>query len=145
MTAPTAGGAPSQAAPEPGTDIVMVAARTEITCASLTRHPLPRSPDAAEDVTRAITVEAGLRINGAAERAVRYHCSRSCRATAPGRVASAERTPVELDRRLPLRRRQIGRESEIASAGGGYPPALSAANGAFPGRRPTPNCADGAV
>jgi hypothetical protein len=59
-----------------------------------------------------------LRINGAAVRAVRDHCFEIVPATAPGKVASAEGTPVELERRLSIRRRQIGRESEIASAGG---------------------------
>ena len=68
-----------------------------------------------------------MRINGAAERTVRYDCFEIVPATAPGKVASAERTPVELDTRLPTRRRQIGREFEIASVGGVYSPAMDVA------------------
>ena len=48
------------------------------------------------------------------------------------KVASAERTPAELDRRLPIRRRQIGRESEIASAGCVPPPAVAVAKRIVP-------------
>ena len=76
--------------------------------------------------------EAGLRINGAAERTVRYQCFEIVPATAPGKVASAERTPVELDTRLPIRRRQVGSEFEIASAGGVYSPAMAVAKRIVP-------------
>src|SRR6266545_1938810 len=77
----------------------------------LPREDLPERPRS-HQVTAAVECsrsEAGLRINGAAERAVRDHCFEIVPATAPGKVASAEGTPVELDRRLSIRRRQIGR------------------------------------
>lgn len=95
----------------------------------LPRDDLPERPRShqvtAAEVVECSRFEASLRINGAAERAVRYQCFEIVPGTAPGKVASAEGTPVELDRRLPIRRRQIGRESEIASAGGVYPPAMA--------------------
>ena len=80
--------------------------------------------------------EAGLRINRAAERAARYHCSRL---PGDGAGESSERRThaSRVDRRLSIRRRQIGRESEIASAGGVHPPAMAAASGSFP--RPSSN------
>lgn len=91
----------------------------------LPREDLPERPRShqvtAAEVVECSRSEAGLRVNGAAERAVRDHCFEIVPATAPGKVASAEGTPVELDRRLPIRRRQIGRESELASAGGVLP------------------------
>jgi hypothetical protein len=71
------------------------------------------------------TVRGGLAHQRSCERAVRDHCFEIVPATAPGKVASAEGTPVELDSRLSIRRRQIGRESEIASAGSVYPPAVA--------------------
>jgi hypothetical protein len=101
------------------------------------RVPLPRRPDAAEDVGPAITVRRGPA----------HQPSCGTRRTLPlleivpgdgaRKVASAERTPVELDRRLSIRRGQLGRESEIASGGGVYLrrwPSRSLAN-----------CADGEV
>jgi hypothetical protein len=100
----------------------------------LPREDLPERPRS-HQVTAAVECsrsEAGLRINGAAERAVRDHCFEIVPATAPGKVASAEGTPVELDRRLSIRRRQIGRESEIASAGGVPPPAVAVAKRIVP-------------
>ena len=97
------------------------------------REDLPERPRShqvtAAEVVKCSRSKAGLRINGAAERAVRDHCFEIVPATEPGEVASAEGTPVELDRRLSIRRRQIGRESEIASAGGVYPPAGPQAQG----------------
>ena len=90
------------------------------------------------------TVRGGLRINGAAN-AARDHCFEIVPAMASGKVASAEGTSVELDRRLPIRRRQIGRESEIAS-----PAASPSGNGRreriVPAAVVQPaNCADGEV
>ena len=76
------------------------------------------------------TVRGGLRINGAAN-AARDHCFEIVPAMASGKVASAEGTSVELDRRLPIRRRQIGRESEIASAAH-PPPAMAVAKRIVP-------------
>ena len=59
-------------------------------------------------------------------------------------VASAEGPPVELDRRLPIRRRQIRRESEIASAGGIL--RRRRREGSFPRSSSNlANCADGEV
>jgi hypothetical protein len=61
-------------------------------------------------------------------------------------VASAEGPPVELDRRLPIRRRQIGRESEIASAGGIPLRRSLSRSGSFPRSSSNlANCADGEV
>ena len=79
-----------------------------------------------------LTVRGGLAHQRSCERAVRDHCFEIVPATALGKVASAERTPAELDRRLPIRRRQIGRESEIASAGGVPPPAVAVAKRIVP-------------
>src|ERR671910_502346 len=79
-----------------------------------------------------ITVRGGLAHQRSCERAVRDHCFEIVPATAPGNVASAEGTPVELDRRLSIRRHQIGRESEIASARGVYPPAVAVAKRIVP-------------
>ena len=64
-----------------------------------------------------LTVRGGLAHQRSCERAVRDHCFEIVPAMALGKGASAKRTPAELDRRLPIRRRQIGREW-IASAGG---------------------------
>ena len=78
------------------------------------------------------TVRGGLAHQRSCERAVRDHCFEIVPATEPGEVASAEGTPVELDRRLSIRRRQIGCESEIASAGGVYPLAVAVAKRIVP-------------
>jgi hypothetical protein len=78
------------------------------------------------------TVRGGLAHQRSCERAVRDHFFEIVPATAPGKVASGEGTPVELDRRLSIRRRQIGREPEIASAGGVYPPAVAVAKRIVP-------------
>jgi len=98
----------------------------------LPREDLPERPRShrvtAAEVVECSRFEAGLRINGAANAPYATTASRSYRRWRPGRVASAEGTPVELERRLSIRRRrQIGRESEIASAGGVYPPAVAVA------------------
>ena len=114
----------------------------------LPREDLPERPRShqvtAAEVVECSRFEAGLRTNRAAN-AVRDHCFEIVPATASGKVASAERTPVELDRRLPIRRRQIGRESEIAS-----PAASPSGNGRreriVPAAVVQPaNCADGEV
>jgi hypothetical protein len=78
------------------------------------------------------TVRGGLAHQRSCERAVRAHCFEIVPATPPGKVASAEGTRFELDRRLSIRRRQIVRESEIASAGGVYPPAVAVAKRIVP-------------
>ena len=92
------------------------------------------------------TVRGGLAHQRSCERAVRDHCFESVPATALGKVASAERTPAELDRRLPIRRRQIGRESEIASAGGIPLRRSLSRSGSFPRSSSNlANCADGEV
>jgi hypothetical protein len=70
----------------------------------LPREDLPERPRShqvtAAEVVECSRFEAGLRINGAANAPYATHCFEIVPATAPGKVASAEGTPVELDRRL---------------------------------------------
>ena len=106
----------------------------------LPREDLPERPRShqvtAAEVVECSRFEAGLRINGAAERAVRDHCFEIVPATAPGKWRAQKARQSSSTGGSPFADVRSG-ASRDSVAGGVYPPAMAVASGSFP--RPSSN------